>query len=258
MPVKTPREWTSVPYVPPRVPSWPTPPLRGGTYGLWRLGVDTSTHLLPHHRKTAQGGTQPPRGLRVSFSWFHPHHRQEGLTGAAVHQLQHRLHSGDPTTGEDRHFQMEVLAGNLTWDPLHLGSPGVNSLWFLPKVCQGVSREQLHCLSGGRFPPPGKPGFALGLVLCQPEPSTCPQGVYILVGRTTDMKRSAHNRCQGEPSMKKENQAGQCWQWRRGESSCWEKEVSGGPLQGGVRGGSKGKGVQRREQHGGSVLICIH
>lgn len=268
MPVKTPREWTSVPHVPPRAPPWPAPPLRGGTYGLWQLGVDTSTCLLSHHRKAAQGGTQPPRGLGACFSRFHPHHRQEGLTGATVHPLQHRLHSGDPATGEDQHFHVEALASILTQDPLHLGSPGANSLWFPPKVCQGVIREQVHRLSRGQFPPPGKPGFALGLVLHQPEPSTCPQGVYILVGRMTDMKRSVHDRCQGEPSMKKENQAGGCWQWRRGASSRWEEEVSGGasprrcprrlPFRGGARGGSKGKGVQRREQHRGSVLICIH
>ena len=125
---------------------------------------------------------------------------------------------------------MEALAGNLTQDPLHLGSPRANSLWFPPKVCQGGIREQLHPLSGGQFPPPGKPGFALGLVLRQPEPSTCPQGVYILVGRTTDMKRFVRDRCQGEPSTKKENQAGGCWQWQRGESSHWEEEVSGGGL----------------------------
>ena len=66
-------------------------------------------------------------------------------------------------------------------------------------------------------------------------PALSPQGVYILVGRTTDMKRFVRDRCQGEPSTKKENQAGGCWQWQRGESSHWEEEVSGGgPLRGGA------------------------
>lgn len=70
------------------------------------------------------------------------------------------------------------------------------------------------------------------------------------------MKRSAHNRCQGEPSMKKENQAGQCWQWRRGELLLGEGgEVGASPRR--CRGGSKGKGVQRGTALGGSV-ICIH
>lgn len=218
--MKTPREWPSGPHVPPRVPPWPAPPLRGGTYGLWQLGMDTSTHLLPHHRKTAQGGTQPPRGLGAC----HPHHRQEGLTGAAVHQLQQRLHSGDPTTGEDRHFHVEALAGNLTRDPLHLGRPGANSLWFPPEVCQGGSRVAAPPPQRGPAPSTRKAWLCTGLGSASTRTKHLP---YILVGRPTDMKRSVHNGCQGEPSTKKENQSGQCQQWRRGEDSRREEEVRG-------------------------------
>ena len=71
------------------------------------------------------------------------------------------------------------------------------------------------------------------------------------------MKRSVHNGCQGEPSTKKENQSGQCQQWWRREGSCREEEVRGASPRRCLRR-LQGKDVQRREPHGGSVLICIH
>lgn len=98
---------------------------------LWSLAT-WHGHRNPPPSPSPKGSTRwYPASERpgACFSWFHSHHRQEGLTGATVHQLQHRLHSGDPTTGRTgismwKHWLATLLGTLCTWVALGLTASG--------------------------------------------------------------------------------------------------------------------------------------